>query len=272
MLHIVLSKGKKLMLENKNIAVVVPAFNEQELIVETVSKIPAYVDFVIVVDDASEDNTVQNVEKLTREALVIIKHPCNKGVGGAIVTGYRKALLLGADVIAVMGADNQMHFDDLISVLMPVIDGSADYSKGNRFKSPGCFSKMPKLRIVGNVFFSIISCIASGYYHIFDTQCGFTAINKNTLQKLDLACLYRRYGFPTDMLVRLGMISARVVDVPVRAVYNTEKSGIKPLSYTFTVLLLALKLFVERQTEKIFKKYSYYEEKRTSLTGRTHIS
>lgn len=247
-------------MNNKKIGVVIPAYNEQELISKTICSVPAYVDCIIVVDDFSTDRTVEVIESSNKSNLYLIKHKQNCGVGGTIISGYKEALSLGCQVIAVMGADAQMHPDDLETVLMPVIKGYINYSKGNRFIYPGISSKMPKLRIFGNFCFSILSCIASGYYHIFDTQCGFTAIDNLTLQKMDLDTLYPRYGFPTDILAKLNMISAKVIDVPVRAIYGSEKSGIKTLSYTMTIIGLSLKLFLERQMKKLKREITLVED------------
>lgn len=241
------------MLKNKKIAVVVPAFNEEKLIVQTVMSMPIFVDYILVVDDASEDKTIENLKNLDKKGLIVISHENNKGVGASIVTGYKESLMLGANIVAVMAGDSQMDPDELISVLKPVLYQKKDYAKGNRFLDKSLLFSMPKLRIFGNICFSIMSCLASGYYHIFDTQCGFTAIDVNVLKKIDLDSIYPRYGFPTDFLTKLNMISARVVDVKVRAIYNTEKSGIKPLSYTINMICLTLKLFAERQLQK-FKR------------------
>jgi hypothetical protein len=140
---------------------------------------------------------------------------------------------------------------DLQVLLLLVLSGESDYAKGNRFLSSGWIKAMPNLRILGNICFSVLSCIASGYYTIFDTQCGYTAINAETLRKLDIDSLIHRYGFPTDMLAKLNMIGARVVDVPVKAIYKNEKSGIRPLHYTIKLLSLTVKLYIERQYRKI---------------------
>ncbi|MEW5822368.1 MAG: glycosyltransferase family 2 protein [Cyanobacteriota bacterium] len=242
------------MINNHKIAVVIPAYNEGLLITSTIEGIPAYVDYIIVVDDSSEDNTSTNVREIDRSGLILLTHNKNYGAGRAIVSGYKEALLLNCDIVAVMAGDGQMCPGDLLNILAPIIEGKANYSKGNRFISKDCILIMPKLRVFGNFCFSIISCIASGYYHIFDTQCGYTAIDKDTLLKLDLNNLYFGYGYPTDFLARLGMIYARVVDVPVKAIYNTETSGIRPLPYTLTIIQLAIKLFIERQIQRTKRK------------------
>jgi glycosyltransferase involved in cell wall biosynthesis len=242
------------MIDNHKIAVVIPVYNEDRFVKRVIETIPNYVDHVILVNDASTDNLSSVIKAVKRLNLLVIDHATNQGVGQAIVSGYKEAVLLGSDVVAVMAGDGQMDPDDLINLIAPVIKREADYSKGNRFKQKDWIVKMPKIRVVGNFWFSIISCFASGYYHVFDTQCGFTAISKATLLNLELEHIYPGYGYPTDILARLGMVSARVVDVPVKAIYNTESSGIKPLSYTLTIIKLSIKLFIERQIRRIKRK------------------
>lgn len=241
------------MLKNKKIAVVVPAYNEELLIKETISSIPEYIDEIVVIDDNSTDNTTNVVNQLNNPKVKLIKHSINSGVGKSIISGYKYSMKSGAQIIAVMAADNQMHPDDLINIITPVIEDKTNYCKGNRFLNPDILTQMPKIRIFANFCFSILSCIACGYYHIFDTQCGFTAIDRNTLEKLDLDNIYPRYGYPTDILAKLNMISAKVMDVPIKPVYKNECSGIKPVSYTLTILYLSFKCILYRQLSKVKK-------------------
>lgn len=238
------------MYKSKKVSVVIPAYNEQQLISKAIKSVPAFVDHIIVVDDSSTDKTIEVVDEINASNLLLIKHSTNMGVGKAIITGYKESLLLDSDIVVVMAGDAQMHPDDLQCLLEPILNDKANYSKGNRFIYSAGLSSMPKLRIVGNFCFSVLSCIASGYYHIFDTQCGYTAIDRYSLKRLDLDSLYARYGFPTDMLAKLNVISARVIDVPVRAIYDSEVSGIKPISYTLNIIRLSVRLFFERQIKK----------------------
>lgn len=241
------------MLEGKKIAVVVPAYNEEELILETLSSIPSFVDSIIVIDDSSLDTTVSKVEGFYDLRITLVRHPINSGVGRAIASGYKESLKQEIDITVVMGADAQMCSEDLMTVIDPVLNSKANYSKGNRFLCKDYISCMPVLRRVGNTIFSFMSRFASGYYHIFDSQCGFTAVDLASLSNLELEKLYPRYRFPTDMLAKLNMISAKVVDVPVKAVYNREKSGIKAIPYTFAIMFLTISLFFQRQIFKIKK-------------------
>jgi glycosyltransferase involved in cell wall biosynthesis len=211
------------------VAVVIPAFNEEAAVGAAIAAVPDFVDHVIVVDDASTDATAAVIDDAcaTREGCERITHAANRGVGAAIVTGYRRALELGCDVAVVMAGDGQMDPADLPSVIAPIADGSADYAKGNRFAHPDVWRAMPPARIVGNLVLSAATRLTSGYRHVFDSQCGYTAISARAIAALDLDQLWQRYGYPNDLLSRLHVAGMRVVDVPVRPVYGPAwKSGI----------------------------------------------
>jgi glycosyltransferase involved in cell wall biosynthesis len=212
------------------VAVVIPAFNEEAAIAAAVASVPAFVDHVLVVDDASADATADEARAagLARGGDVeVITHAQNRGVGAAIVTGYRRARALGCDVAAVMAGDGQMDPADLPGVIDPIALGDADYVKGNRFMHPEVWTAMPPARIVGNLVLSAATRLTSGYRHVFDSQCGYTAISARALDALDLDQLWTRYGYPNDLLSRLHVAGQRVVDVPVRPVYGPAwKSGI----------------------------------------------
>lgn len=214
----------------RTIAVVVPAYNEETLIGKTLTSIPDFVDGIIVVDDASSDNTAQIVKKLAKENKLIhlIEHEVNEGVGGAIATGYMKARDLKIDVTVIMAGDAQMDPKDFIHIIEPVANGSADYTKGNRLFYGDAWSMIPRYRYLGNSFLSLLTKIASGYWHIADSQSGYTAISLVALQRINLDKLYKSYGVPNDLLIKLNLHDFRVRDVHVRPVYNVgEKSGIK---------------------------------------------
>jgi len=214
------------------IAVVIPAFNERRKIIDTVATVPDFVDDIIVVDDASRDDTSQCAERaaLGRErpaGVEVIRHTANRGVGAAITTGYRRALAIGADVAVVMAGDGQMDPRDLPALLDPIVRGDADYVKGNRFLHPSIWTTMPASRIVGNFVLSAATRVTSGYRHVFDSQCGYTAIHRGALAAIAQAGLFPRYGYPNDLLSRLYVAEMRVVDVPVRPIYGAHwRSGI----------------------------------------------
>jgi glycosyltransferase involved in cell wall biosynthesis len=214
------------MLRNAQIAVVVPAFNEAKHIVTMLRSVPAYVDRVIVVDDGSADDTAVRAEALGDPRVIVLRHAHNRGVGSALVTGYRHALGDGADVVAVMAGDAQMHPDDLASLLSPVIEGEVDYAKGNRLAHPDVFTRMPLSRLIGNQILSLLSRLATGV-PVHDSQCGYTALHRRMGERLAWHELWSGYGYPNDLLGQLQCLGARVRDVVVRPVYADEQSGIR---------------------------------------------
>jgi glycosyltransferase involved in cell wall biosynthesis len=217
-------------LQEARVAVVVPAYDEEQWIAETVRAMPAWVDHVIVVDDASRDATTSEAARAGDERLEVIRHPVNRGVGAAIVTGYHRARALAADVTAVMAGDGQMHPDDLARVALPVVRGEADYVKGNRLAYPGAFGVMPVARIAGTSALAWLTRHAVGLERLEDSQCGFTAISGRALEVLaaDLDTLWPRYGFPNDMLGAVARRGLRIGEAVVRPVYRGEASGLRP--------------------------------------------
>jgi glycosyltransferase involved in cell wall biosynthesis len=216
------------MFRGQRIAVVVPAYNEVAKIARTVRSVPGYVDHVVVIDDASADGTGKRARRSQRRGLEVIRHPENRGVGAAIATGYARALELGADVTAVMAGDSQMDPADLAGLLGAVIDDGADYAKGNRFLWPQGWRGMPVSRLCGNLVLSFLTRLASGYREVFDSQCGYTAANRRAVALIVRGPVFPRYGYPNDLLVRLGRDDLRVRDVPVRPVYGRDwRSGIR---------------------------------------------
>lgn len=237
------------MYRERTIAVVIPAFNEARAIARAVQTVPDFVDHVIVVDDASQDHTAAEARRVTRGGtrFEIIRHPENRGVGGAIVTGYRRVRALDLDVAVVMAGDGQMDPADLPALLDPVVDDRADYSKGNRFKHPDLWRVMPTTRIVGNIVLSTATRLTSGYGHVFDSQCGYTAITRRALEAIDLDRVFPRYGYPNDVLARLHSAEMRVVDVPVRPVYGEHwTSGIKLHTVVYPVAFVLLRSWAAR--------------------------
>jgi glycosyltransferase involved in cell wall biosynthesis len=218
------------MFRQLRVAVVIPAYNEARAIAAAVDTIPGFVDHVVVVDDASLDDTAERARAAGagRVGFEVVRHPANRGVGAAIVTGYRRALAVDADVIAVLAGDGQMDPADLPALLEPIADDAADYVKGNRFMHPAVWSEMPPARIVGNVVLSAATRVTSGYRHVFDSQCGYTAIARRAVEALALDEIQPRYGYPNDLLSRLNVAGMRVTDVPVRPIYGPHwKSGIR---------------------------------------------
>lgn len=223
------------MRQNLKYCVILPAFNEGRHILNVVSGIPDWVDGIIVVDDASTDDTLRAVESLRDPRVLAKHHEVNRGVGGAMVTGFRAALARGYDVAIKMDADDQMDPEELTSLVRPIELGMAEYVKGNRFRRAGRPSGMPGRRWFGNVVLSFLTKVASGYWHVFDPQCGFLAITIPTLRRLKLEGLATDFFFENDMLIRLNVLDARVVDVDTSSLYGDETShlGIGRVSWTF---------------------------------------
>jgi glycosyltransferase involved in cell wall biosynthesis len=239
------------MLEAKRVAVVVPAHDEERLVATTIGGIPSFVDRVYVVDDASADGTAEAARDAGDARVEVIVHDRNRGVGAAIVTGYVRALEDEMDVVAVMAADNQMDPADLPAIVVPVVRGEVDYAKANRLFSGQAWQLIPRTRYLGNAVLSLLTKVASGYWHVADSQSGYTAISREMLAQLDLDRVYTRYGFPNDLLVHLNVWNARVRDVSSRPVYGVgERSGIRYRQVVPRISWLLLKGFFWRLREK----------------------
>jgi glycosyltransferase involved in cell wall biosynthesis len=238
------------MFRGHTVAVVVPAYNERDKIAATIRSIPGFVDHLIVVDDGSADGTAAAARKQAarrRGAVEVLEHAQNRGVGAAIASGYARALELGADVTAVMAGDGQMDPADLPRLLEPVVDGRADYAKGNRFAWPGGWREIPRARLVGNFVLSLATRVSSGYWHLFDSQCGYTVASRRALAAIGPREMFARYGYPNDLLARLGAARARVVDVPVRPVYGPAwRSGLRPSRVALPILMVLARSFWRR--------------------------
>ena len=233
----------------KTIAVVVPAHNEEKLIERTITSIPPFVDKIIVVDDGSRDETPAILEMLAKasDRMIVLRHEVSRGVGGAIAAGYKQARELGMEVTAVMAGDAQMDPDDLVDIVTPVASGSADYAKGNRLFQGDAWAMIPHYRYLGNSFLSLLTKIASGYWHVADSQSGYTAASLTVLKRIELDKIYTGYGMPNDFLIKLNQYDFRVRDVHVRPVYNIgEKSGIKLLRLIPRISWLLFKGFWRR--------------------------
>ncbi len=239
------------MLENKSVGVVIPAYDEEKLIGATISGVPGFVDRIVVVDDRSSDGTAAAVEALGDPRVELIRHERNEGVGAAIVTGYKRARGEGIDVVAVMAGDNQMDPSDLETLVVPVARGEVDYAKANRLFTGQAWDLIPRTRYLGNAVLSLLTKIASGYWHVADSQTGYTAISLEYLRLLDLDRIYKGYGMPNDMLVHLNIWNARVRDYPSRPIYNVgERSGIRLRKVVPRISWLLLKGFFFRMREK----------------------
>ena len=244
------------MYRDRKVGLAIPARNEERLIGPTLESVPDLVDRVYVVDDGSTDNMVAVVgEFAARDARVeLIQHGENLGVGQAIITGYRRASEEGCDLVVVVGGDNQMPMEQIPDLLEPLVDGRADYTKGNRFLMPEeGLEDMPWTRMVPNALISITTKVASGYYKIFDVVDGFTAITKRAIDLVDWDEAWKGYGYPMDFLVRLNAYGLKVKDVPRRAIYlqGERQSQIKGFRYFLRVAPMMVRGFFWR----LFTRY-----------------
>lgn len=215
------------MYKGLRVAAVVPAHNEERLIGQTISTMPKFVDFVVVIDDGSADDTAKRAVEAGDPRVILIEHQTNMGVGAAIIDGHRMALDLGADVNVVMAGDAQMDPHYLPALLDPIADKGCGFTKANRFYSREALAGMPVIRIAGNIVLSFATKMASGYWNLFDPQNGYTAITRDALGRIDLDRVARGYSFENDLLVRLGIADVQATDVQVPARYGTEVSGMK---------------------------------------------
>ncbi|HPG40405.1 MAG TPA: glycosyltransferase family 2 protein [bacterium] len=241
------------MYKNKTICAIVPAYNEETQIGMVIDTMPDFVDKIVIIDDCSKDKTVQVVTDYMqrRPDVLLLRHEVNQGVGAAIASGYKWARDNNVDVAVVMAGDGQMAPADLPAILDPVVEDKADYSKGNRLFTGEAYKKIPKIRYFGNSVLSLLTKIASGYWNIADSQSGYTAINAKALRVIDWDAMYKGYGQPNDLLVRLNINNFRVKDVQIQPVYNIgEKSGIKIRKVLFTISWILFKMFLKRMKEK----------------------
>ncbi len=243
------------MFEGKRVGVVVPAYDEEALIGATLAGIPPLVDRIFVVNDGSTDHTAERALELGDPRVEVLTHERRSGVGAATLTGYRRALADGLDVVVVMNGDNQMEPTDLPKLVEPVARGEVDYAKANRLSTGQAWQLIPKTRFFGNAILSMLTKIASGYWHVADSQSGYTAVSRGMLEELDLDHIYTNYGFPNDMLVHLNVWNASVRDVPSRPIYGVgERSDLRYRHVVPRIAWLLLKGFFWRLWEKYVKR------------------
>lgn len=241
------------MYRGKSVAVVVPAYNESRFIVQTLQSVPQFVDKIYAVDDASADDTLKLMLEQSEKdkRITVIARERNGGVGAAIVSGYEKALADGLDIVAVMAGDGQMDPQYLPALLDPIIEGRAEYVKGNRLFRSDLRRGMSTWRYFGNVTLTFLNMFASGYWHVVDPQNGYTAITARALRLLNLRQIYPGYAFENDMLVKLNVYDVPVMNVPIPAKYGEEKSKI---SYG-PFIVKALAFFLRSYFWRIRRKY-----------------
>jgi glycosyltransferase involved in cell wall biosynthesis len=212
----------------QRIAVVIPSYKVKRFIVDVIASMPDYVWRIYVVDDCCPEGSAEHVETHCKDSRVrVLRHEVNQGVGGAVMTGYRAAAEDGADVIVKVDGDGQMDPSLIEEFVHPILTGEADYTKGNRFYDMESLSSMPGIRVFGNAALSLLAKLSTGYWDLFDPTNGYTAIHADIARQLPFGRISRRYFFETDILFRLGTFRARVVDIPMDAVYGDEISNLK---------------------------------------------
>ncbi len=241
------------MYRGKKISLVIPAYNEEKLIKATLEGVPPLIDRVYVVDDVSPDRQAEVVLEYAKKdpRVVLLRHEVNQGPGGGIITGYRRSAEEGCDIAMVVGGDNQMKLDEAAHLLDPLVDGRADYAKGNRFldsKLADTLAKMPRIRLFGNWIITALTKVASGYYKTMDVVDGYTAITRKAIETVDWSKAWKGYGYPMDFLVRLNAYGLRLVDVPRTAVYmpGERQSQIKGFNYALKVSPMLVRDFFWR--------------------------
>lgn len=239
--------------QRPRVAVIVPAYDEARWIERTLAGIPGDVERIIVVDDASGDDTVARArDAAARDPRVtVLVHRENRGVGAAIATGYDAAFRGGADIAVVMAGDAQMDPRDLPALLAPVLAGDVDYCKGDRLSWPGVAALMPRLRFVGNHVLSFLTRLATGI-PVRDSQCGYTALTRAAWERMGLRTLWPRYGYPNDLLGRAAAAGVRVSDVPVRPLYAGETSGIGIRHALFVIPFVLARVVTRRTLSSLF--------------------
>ncbi len=233
------------MYKKHKVGVVIPAYNEELLIAETIRSVPEFVDNIYVVNDGSTDGTAEIIESFNHE-ICYISHSENRGVGAAIISGYKQAVQDDVDVSVVMAGDNQMDPAYMTKLITPIIEEAADYSKGDRLSQPKNCTGMSNWRRFGNWLLNWLTWIATGNMYIHDPQNGYTAIALDALKKINLDSIYPGYGYCNDLLVKLNICSCKIVDVTIPARYGHEKSKIRYSRYIPKVSWLLLKLFLWR--------------------------
>ena len=235
------------------IAVIIPCFKVSAHILGLLGRIGPEVWRIYVVDDCCPEQSGSLVQQGCQDPRVrVLTHSANQGVGGAVIRGYEEAMHDGADIAVKLDGDGQMPPELIRFFVEPIVRGTADYVKGNRFFALEFLNSMPRLRVLGNAALSFISKAASGYWNLMDPTNGYTAIHVGVLKLIPLDKLDRRYFFESDMLFRLNTIRAVVVEVPMHSVYGDERSSLK--------IMRVLVEFPLKFSVRVFKRiiYNYF--------------
>jgi len=235
-----------------NVAVVLPCYKSKDHVLDVIARIGPEAVLIIAVDDACPMGTGAYIEaNCTDSRVVVVRNETNLGVGGAVIHGYRVALERGAEIVVKIDSDGQMDPAILPQIVHPIVQRLADYSKGNRFFNIDDVRSMPAVRLLGNAALSFLTKLSSGYWTIFDPTNGYTAIHRTTLELLPLDKIDRRFFFESDMLFRLYIAGAVIIDVPIRAVYGDETSNLRIGKIVLPFLFKNIRNFFKR----IFYRY-----------------
>jgi glycosyltransferase involved in cell wall biosynthesis len=232
------------------VAVIIPCFKVRRHIITVIERTLGKADHIFIVDDACPEHSGDLVaEKFPADKVTVLRHAENRGVGGATITGYKAALAQGYDILVKIDGDGQMDADYLPDLVRPIIEGEADYTKGNRFFRREYIGKMPTLRLIGNSGLSLISKASSGYWNLMDPTNGYTALHAVAAREIEFHKVARGYFFESDMLFRLNIARAVAKDVPIPAVYGSENSNLS--------LKHALVHFSARHAANAWKRFVY---------------
>jgi len=244
------------MYKRHKVSVSIPAFNEGKLIRETLQGIPAFIDLIVVVDDKSNDKTIEEIKKCMKKdkRIHLVTSDENVGLGGTVLKAHSLAAKKGADLVVVMAGDNQMDSKYLPSLLNAVVEEKIDLAKGNRFFHHQHLKKMSTFRVLGNIFLTFVSKFCTGYWSISDPINGYTALRIDTFRKIDVSQIGSRYGFEPSLLIELSLINAKVKDVFIPARYGSEQSKVNLLIDP----LMVIKVFIKGFLRRIFFKYTIY--------------
>ena len=241
------------MYRNHKICAIIPVYNEQKQIKNVINGLPNFFDQIIVIDDKSKDSTVEIIEQTQKsnDKVILIKKKIREGAGSAKKEGYLFAKKTDNDIFVTLDGDGQMDNNEIVNLIDPIIENRFDFTKANRLSHVEVFKNMPKHRFLGNSILTLFTKIASGYWHVTDTQTGFTACNRKIIETLPFEKLYHSYGYPNHLLVMLNIYNYKVGDISSKPIYNVgEKSHINIFTVGFKILWLLLRSFFWRLKEK----------------------
>ncbi|NMB53962.1 MAG: glycosyltransferase family 2 protein [Leptolinea sp.] len=230
----------------EKLCVVIPAYRVANHIESVIQGIPEWIWKIVVVDDCSPDDLAERVKAIHNSRVELVRHEKNRGVGGAVITGFNRAIELGATVLIKMDGDGQMDPAFLPDLLEPILSGRADFVKGNRFGRLESISRMPFHRRMGNLFWSFLAKLGSGYWNVFDPNNGYLAVDADVYRRLEANYLHPRYFFETSLLVELNLVRAVAEEVPMPAIYAGEPSSLNVMQVVTTFPGLLLSRFLRR--------------------------